>query len=546
MKTRVVGVLAAVAIALASAGAVPRVLAAQDPPSVILVWHLSCAASSDAGVEAAQAGLDALALLGSQLRALRRHPGARFVAALDSAFLAALQRAASGQPLFAELAAGRPPTGDAGNADLLRALAAQAPVSAALMHTAAGRKFASLSSAVPLALQGVRAAKFSRADLVDFSAAATALRLAESGALRSQPLLNKGEFSNADLRALAAELARADQEFIGEVKAQVASGALELAATPAHEPVLPLLVDAAGKSTLEENVVNLGAAADVSRLVADALTEQAKFGARERGVYSPYGAYDDATAEVFARANIDYALFSDRAVRASAGAGSRGAIQAADAAARHPYRIQISKSVWLGAFFWETDASAALSAMSPAAAPGDMAESITTLANSAARPGAGPQVQVITLRIEAAGPWARRPDRDAVVDRIAAALAGGTLRATTPSVFLKEHAPDATVFGFPSASEAGDFTLWMGSNAQASLWRALGDARKAAGGDAALESPMSRRALAEAESGAWFSADATPQPPSLLAQTLRRFRAVVAQVYRAAGRPVPGVIAPIK
>src|SRR5207302_6582206 len=124
-----------------------------------------------------------------------------------------------------------------------------------------------------------------------------------------------------------------------EIKARVRASSVELIATPDGEPVLPLLVDAGGKSTADRNIVQVGARADAHWLVADAIAKVAAFAPSRTavGLYSPFGAYDDATGAVIQSARAAFALFSDRIVRGAGGEGTEGGIDSAQAAALRAY-----------------------------------------------------------------------------------------------------------------------------------------------------------------------------------------------------------------
>jgi len=141
----------------------------------------------------------------------------------------------------------------------------------------------------------------------------------------------------------------------------------------------------------------------------------------------------------------------------------------------------------------------------------------------------------------------RRPDRGQILDDLVAMMANGrSMRSTTPKDYLRQHPPTVETYGYAPGSDAGGFDSWMGSSNQMSLWSALADARKATGGDAGLEKPAVRDALLRAESGRWYFWLAAYQPRALTDQSLSRFRALIAEIYRNAGKSVPLNIAPVK
>jgi len=78
------------------------------------------------------------------------------------------------------------------------------------------------------------------------------------------------------------------------------------------------------------------------------------------------------------------------------------------------------------------------------------------------------------------------------------------------------------------------------------MWSALADARTAAGGDAGLSRASFRAALLRAEAGYWYAAVGLPQPRAVSEELLSDFREAIAAIYRAADRPAPRSIAPIR
>ena len=86
----------------------------------------------------------------------------------------------------------------------------------------------------------------------------------------------------------------------------------------------------------------------------------------------------------------------------------------------------------------------------------------------------------------------------------------------------------------------------MGSSNQASMWSALSDARKAAGGDGALKQDATRVPLLEAEASRWYAAPGMVAPTAEIVRVVEQFRSVLGSIYRSAGKPAPSPIAPIR
>jgi len=516
--------------------------------NVALVWHVESPAAGDASVRAMDVALSAPATLGSILHALRSHSGARVAVALAPDVLNSLEEAASGDALLGELARGRFNPDDPRFADVLAALSRVPAISSDLTRSPAGRRYAALASAAPLARTGSAATRYSARDLADFAGAAALMWLAAAGgssevaALSSRP--------NIDANGDVAALARADDDTLKLLRSEVKSGAVELIAQPSGEPVLPLLVDSAGKTSLDPNVIEMHASADAGRMIDDAIAAVSRFEGSSRavGIYSPFGAYDDATADTMALHKAAYGLFTDRVVKGIGAGESAEAVAAAQSAGFHAYTLQTGKDRSLKALFWDQSDSDSLSATPvswPASAMGDRIAAIARSAGATAASVPGPRV--VVLSIDADGAWTRRADRQAVLEHIAARLSDAPgFSAQTPAAYLASAGPGAVAYGFPAACSAGSFELWMGSSAQASLWTALVAARSAAGADSALDQPKTREPLLQAESSIWFESVALPLPSATLDRRLRQYRGLLTQMYRAVGRPAPSPLAPVR
>lgn len=530
------------------AGAGSAAGAQAQPVEVALVWRFSPPNYAGAPVQALQTGMAAPELIGSLTRAIRSHPGAGASIAIDADAVSALERAAAGDTALRSVGEGSPASDPERIPALLRVLVDRLPGPAAVERTIAARRWGVLAANAGLALAGDRAAAMSARDLADLAGLDVALRLASAGRIAaSSPYLSKSSFDARDLADVATMLARADRETLDEIRALTASGTLEIVALPAHEPVLPLLVDGGGKTSLDPNAIIAGAAADAAADVESGLRAAASLGGGAPGLYSPFGAYDDATAALVQSRGASYALFSDRTLQGLSGGGSFESLQAAERGAKGAYLLQTSKTEKLPTLFWRDDESRALNALAPFLPATAMSELILGDARRAAEAQSearSPAILVLTIDLD--GAWARRPDRAAAIESVMAALSrGGGISATTPKRFLAAHPALAPAYGYAPASTAGGLDFWTGTPTQRSMWQALADARKAAGGDSILAHPEAREALLNAEAAHWFAAAAAPSSPAEANRVLRQFRTLIAAVYRGAGKPVPAAIAPV-
>jgi hypothetical protein len=530
----------------ALAGSSPTAAVAQRP-SVAIVWHIRSAPFADASVRAAAATLDVPAEIGPIVRALRAHPLARFALAMDADVSASLERTRAGQTALSDAVGGRLSAGDARTTDLLRVLA-DVPVGDERLNAApAFRRYAQLASTARRALGGENV-HLRAGDLVELGGFAALSRLALLGAVPPESsLLKKSALTSQDAVSLVAQLARADADGLDVLRALAASGQLENIADPAGEPLLPLLVDNGGKTSLDPNFVQLGAQADAEYLVMAAL--RAARGASPQGgtvgIYSPHGAYDDKTAAVFATHGAAYALFSDRVLGSTPAGGSLAAVNAADTAAFHSYVIQATSTRALPALFWNEDEGISLSSLSPNSPRTAMGERIAVFARAAGQLMGG-AAAVALLRIDADSGWSQRADRASVVDEIANVLSRENVDMLTPGQYVRSGRAQTTVYGFAPASDEGPISTWTSDANQLAMWSGLADARKAAGGDSALGGDATRVPLLTAEASHWYAMATLAQPSADLNAELDAFRKLIAQVYRGAARTPPPNIAPFR
>jgi len=532
------------ALVAAGASVAPALAAAAQPstPALALVFHIKPPTSTDQSLAAADVALRAPEELGEPLRAMRGHPAARLSFAVVPAYLSALDRAANADFALTTAASGAASATGPQSAALLAIMARHRPLDAALSRSRAGARYLTLATAAANELNGDRSVPFTSGDLADFAGADAQVVLAASGVA---PMSNAAQTSAVSVAALA----RADKAIEDELKADVRAGTVELIAAPDGEPVLPLLIDSGGKSTADPNIVSVGARADAQWLTTDAVRAVAGFAPSHAsvGVYSPFGAYDDATGVVIQASGAAYAMFSDRVVRGAGSEGSQGGIDAARAAALHAYALTVAKGVTMPILFWNQAESDDLQTTSGSDTA--MAQRLSILAHAAAGRARSTSMpsSVFVLRVESQGPWSQRPDARAVIGRVVAEIASGRNgAATTPGSYVRAHPPVAAAYGYPPAAQSGSFAFWMGSPNQASLWNALVQARKAAGGDAALARPQVRALLIAAEAGDWYSVLQIPLPGGAMAGRIDAFRSLIASVYRAAGASPPTDIAPLK
>jgi hypothetical protein len=263
-------------------------------------------------------------------------------------------------------------------------------------------------------------------------------------------------------------------------------------------------------------------------------------------VLAPSGAYDDEAAVLLQEHHAAYGIFSERVVKANAGA-SAASVSEVHSAAFRAYLLETSKTSKLPIFFCSDMTSTALDSQAPSTPATAIADRLEAAVNAALAISPAAEPTVIVLCLNGTGAVLRRPDRSQILEDLTAMLAGGrAMRATSPKDYLRQHPPTADTYGYAPGSDVGGFDLWMGSANQMAMWSALAEARRAAGGDAALEQGEVRVALLRAESGLWYLSLTLPQPRYLTDQSLSRFRALIADIYRAVGKPVPADIAPVK
>lgn len=509
---------------------------APKPPALAIVFHVAPPASDDAPLAAADVGLRAPEEVGELLAALRLHPGAHLSLAVTPAYLAALDRAAKGETIFASAIRG----GNADDPQLLGILERHRPLDPTSAHGTTGLQYLKFAGEVAAGLTGGPPAKLSRADTEAFAEddAMLVADAAHVSLLSPQPRDAAAAFKALEVADLAVE---------DELRADLKSGSVELVAIPDDEPLLPLLVDAGGKTIPDPRIVAVGAKSDAQTLSADAVRACGAFASTKTacGFYSPYGAYDDSTAAMIKDVGASFALFSDRVLRGAGGQGTASALEAARTASLHAYALTVDRGVVLPTLFWVESSSDELDAAQ--GSDGAMAGVLQSIASDAADASSGTSGALMLLRVEADGPWAQVPDAQSVADALVSAIASGRAgRSTTVGAFVRSGSPAITVYGYPPGSEEGSLDVWTHLQNQLSLWKALAAARTAAGGDAALHNAAVRGALIEAESGRWFSMLTLPLPQPAIEARLDEFRALLSSIYADVHVTPPATIAPVK
>lgn len=525
----------------------PAIAASAASPARATVIMLGSAAdpqSSLADVRCLDVALRAPFEIGAPARALRAHADARFAIALAPAYANAFACAASDPLGAASRATGA--RSDPRTRDVLTLLASMPPLTTAAAAMPGARELASLTSASQRWLTAA-AGGFNPDDIRRAAALDAAVRSANAGsgaarALLAHPPAMTSALFNAAQDALRGEVVTA----LGAGRAAAARGSLEFVATPDGAPVLPLLVDSGGKTISDASALPLNAAADAGVFVDEAIAGiQPLDGGRGAGVLAPFGAYDDASAQLIAARGARYAVFSDRVLQTSQAGGSVAALRAAQASSYMPYALQIGKASALPLLFWADDSSRALDALATSFPPEAFAARVMTDARTAGATSYDGSSRVITLRVQMGGPWAQRADAAAVVDRLAIALARSS--AATPTSYLAaHHRAMASAYGFAPGCTLGALDAFTASPNQAAMWTALAQARVSAGGDDALKKATIREPLLRAESGSWYLVPQLPLGSDQIKSEIDAFRFQLSAVYAAAGKPVPARIAPMR
>ena len=185
-----------------------------------------------------------------------------------------------------------------------------------------------------------------------------------AGSSAARTLLDQPPANAALLRAADGVVRDAMDATASAARDAVSRGAMEFVATPDRDPVLPLLVDSGGKTLADPSVLPLNAGADATALIDDALANIAPLDdARPPGLLAPFGAYDDASAQLTAARGARFASYSDRVLQTSQAGGSVAALRAAQASTYLAYGLATGKTTTLPLLFWADDASRALDAL---------------------------------------------------------------------------------------------------------------------------------------------------------------------------------------
>lgn len=512
--------------------------------TIIMLWATADPQSALADVQCLDVSLRAPFEIGAPARALRAHPGARFAVALSPSYARAIA-CAGDDPLGAASHA----TGthsDERTRDVLRLLATMPPLASTVAAMPGARELATLTATAQHWLASPAQGGIST-DVVRRATALNAIaRSANAGSDTARSLLERPPATAALLRAADGVIRGALDAAAGAARDAVSRGALEFVATPDGDPILPLLVDSGGKTLADASVLPLNAAADATALIDDAIAGVAPLdGSRTPGILAPFGAYDDASAQLTAARGARFAIYSDRVLQTSQAGGSVAALHAAQASTYLTYGLATGKTTTLPLLFWGDDASRALDALATSLPPQAFAALMASDAVAAGATSSDGSPRVLTLRVQMGAQWSQRPDAETVVERVAIALArwGAT---ATPSGYIATHRKLTSVYGFAAGSTLGSLDAFTARPNQTAMWAALAQARDAAGGDAALKTAAIRQPLLRAESGEWFLAPVLPLAQEQVTSLVDEFRAELRAVYAAANKPAPAVIAPMR
>jgi hypothetical protein len=542
MRRLLTALFAVVAMSTASGAAMSA-----TPPSraaVIMLWTTSDPQSLIADVRCLDVALRAPFEIGAPARALRSHPAVRFAIALSPAYANSIECAGADPFDAASRATGA--HSDVRTRDVLRLLAAMPPLTASEAATPGGRELATLTVDAQQWLANPAQDRISTDDVRRAASLDAVARAANAGSAAARALLEQPPPTAALLRA-ANDVARSSMDAMASAtRDAVSRGALEFVATPDGDPILPLLIDSGGKTLADPSVLPLNAAADATAMIDDAIAGITPLDdSRKPGLLSPFGAYDDATAQLAAARGARFAVFSDRVLQTSQAGGSVEALRAAQASSYLLYGLALGKTTTLPLLFWADDASRALDGLATSLPPQAFAARVTGAAAAAGATSADGSPRVITLRVQMSAPWAARPDAEAVVDQVASALARSGASAT-PSGYLGAHRTMTSVYGFAAGSTLGSLDAFTATPNQAAMWAALAQARDAVGGDAALKTAAIREPLLNAESGDWYLAPLLPLAQEAFNENIDDFRADLRAAYAAANKPAPAVIAPMR
>ena len=361
--------------------------------------------------------------------------------ALDPAFVDALERAATGQDAIALLASGALGADDPRAAEMLAVLSTTVVPAANLQGARAVTRFVSDAEASRLALMGDSAARFSHGDDADYAATALLLSLVRATDTRQvkSALLNRDVLTVHDLGTLAREFALACNDVLARLKKASASGAVELAALPAYEPIVPLVIDAAGRNERVPFTVALNGGADAAAAVDEGMRAVRSLDPThgDPGLVLPSGAYDDETATLLQSHRAQYGVFSERVVKASVGAAAASVADARSAAYR-AYLMETSKTTTLPIFFCSDSASTSIDAQPLASPAYAMADRLQSVVKAALDVSPNENAPVVVLCLSATGSILHRADRASALDFLAAALSGVKSKAQTPRQFLED------------------------------------------------------------------------------------------------------------
>jgi alpha-amylase/alpha-mannosidase (GH57 family) len=319
-----------------------------------------------------------------------------------------------------------------------------------------------------------------------------------------------------------------------------AAGRAELSTSPLYHPILPLLIDTdvAAKASpglpLPRRFAHPDDALNQVRLGLEAF--ERVVGVRPQGLWPSEGAVSSATAKLAAACGVRW-LGSDEGVLAASLEGfDRDAVY-------HAY-----EHAGVGLLFRDRGLSDLIGFEyhrwpDPSAAARDLVARLRSVRS------AHPEAEVVPVFLDGENAWEHYPvDGDSFLDTLYAELAAAPDLATVSVAEALARLPRRELGELAAGSWIGaNFETWIGEEEENRAWEYLGKTRDDLAAATAALSPAARAAAWDALYTAqgsdyfwWFGDD---QDSGRDEEYCRDFRAHLARVYSALGRPAPPFLA---
>ena len=408
------------------------------------------------------------------------------------------------------------------------------------------------------------AAAFSEQDILD-AQVWHHLALFPPSRLEASPLdelvQSGGPFTEQDKLVVLEQLTLALQGILPSFRQLQDQGAVELTTSPLAYPILPLLMDPSAQQPANASAQTarpvFGHPEDGDQQMARAIQiHESVFGRKPAGFWPPGGAVTNGILPGIRAAGLTWLVAGESALAPVLGENPSALLSRdadgipvqADALYR-PYTVDSSSGAGLTVVFGDVQLSeriAADSRQSPEQAAQTLIDGVLAI-RTRLTPSADREPNLITLVLDASG--MSEAFFDALYEGLAATADSLLVKPVTAPEFLGQSPAPRELAGLAASTWTRPLSDWANSIEDVTAWNYLNQAREflqgyLSGSKVTDAASVNRAydALLQAEGADWFDIYGSDSAIEDRAYSDGLFRALLAQVYRQVGAPIPDYV----